>query len=80
MIAGRCTEYLSYLFKMDNKTLGLPKNLSREEIIALAHLLLKNPISDKWKEISKRLTPGQKNRIHEKPDKIKYSGEKIRSR
>jgi len=38
-----------------------PKNLNDKEIEILSQLVIKNPISDLWKEIARKLTSEQKN-------------------
>jgi len=49
-----------------------PKNLTELDVEKLAELVIKNPISDIWKQISKNLTSEQKNRINRKVDSINY--------
>jgi hypothetical protein len=43
------------------------------EIEILSQLVIKNPISDLWKQIASKLTAEQKVRINKKIDRIKYS-------
>lgn len=50
-----------------------PRNLNDEEIEILSQLVIKNPISDLWKQIASNLTSEQKIRINKKIDRIKYS-------
>lgn len=50
-----------------------PKNLNDEEIELLSQLVIKNPISDLWKQIASKLTSEQKMRTNKKIDNIKYS-------
>jgi hypothetical protein len=50
-----------------------PKNLNDEEIEILAQLVIKNPISDLWKQIATKLTSEQKVRINKRIESIKYS-------
>ncbi len=50
-----------------------PKNLNDEEIETLSQLVIKNPISDLWKQIARKLTSEQKIRINKRIDSIKYS-------
>lgn len=49
-----------------------PKNLTELDVEKLAELVIKNPISDNWKQISKNLTAEQKNRINRKVDTKNY--------
>lgn len=49
-----------------------PKNLNDKDIEILAKIVIKNPISDLWKQIAKKLTSEQKIRINKKIDSIKY--------
>jgi hypothetical protein len=57
-----------------------PRNLSDEEIEILSQLVIKNPISDVWKQIASKLTSEQKVRINRKIDRKKYSeSEKLSS-
>ncbi len=51
----------------------LPKNLNNEEIEILSQIVIKNPISDLWKQIAGKLTSEQKTRINKKIDSVKYS-------
>lgn len=50
-----------------------PRNLNDEEIEILSQLVIKNPISDLWKQIATKLTSEQKIRINKKIDIKKYS-------
>lgn len=50
-----------------------PRNLNDEEIEILSQLVIKNPISDLWKQIASKLTSEQKLRINKKIDSKKYS-------
>lgn len=50
-----------------------PRNLSDNEIEILSLLVIKNPISDVWKQIASKLTSEQKVRINKKIDSKKYS-------
>jgi hypothetical protein len=50
-----------------------PKNLNDEEIEILSQIVIKNPISDLWKQIARKLTSEQKIRINKRIDSIKYS-------
>ena len=50
-----------------------PRNLNEEEIEILSELVIKNPISDLWKQIASKLTSEQKIRINKKIDSKKYS-------
>ena len=50
-----------------------PRNLSNDEIETLAQLVIKNPISDLWKQIAVRLTSEQKLIINKKIEAKKYS-------
>lgn len=43
-----------------------PRNLSDNEIKILSQLVIKNPISDVWKQIASKLTSEQKVRINKK--------------
>lgn len=49
-----------------------PRNLSEEEINYLAELVIKNPISDAWKRIAKKLTSQQKIRVQKKVELKSY--------
>lgn len=50
-----------------------PRNLNDEEIEILSQLVVKNPISDLWKQIASKLTSEQKLRINKKNDNKRYS-------
>ncbi|WP_291143422.1 hypothetical protein [Flavobacterium sp. UBA7680] len=50
-----------------------PRNLNDEEIEILSQLVIKNPISDLWKQIAVKLTSEQKVRINKKIESKKYS-------
>ena len=50
-----------------------PKNLTNLDVEELAVLNIKNPISDLWKKIAKKLTPEQKVRINKKIESLNYS-------
>lgn len=50
-----------------------PKNLNDDEIEILSQLVIKNPISDLWKQIARKLTSEQKIRINKRIDSVKYS-------
>lgn len=50
-----------------------PKNLNDQEIEILSQLVIRNPISDLWKQIAGKLTSEQKVRINKKVDSKKYS-------
>ncbi|MEO6177165.1 MAG: hypothetical protein ABIP27_18570 [Flavobacterium circumlabens] len=50
-----------------------PRNLSDNEIEILSQLVIKNPISDVWKQIASKLTSEQKVRINKKINSKKYS-------
>ncbi|PKB43042.1 hypothetical protein AX016_1224 [Cellulophaga sp. RHA19] len=50
-----------------------PKNLTNLDVEKLAILNIKNPISDLWKKISKKLTSEQKVRINKKIENLNYS-------
>ena len=49
-----------------------PRNLNDQEIELLSELVIKNPISDLWKQIASRLTSEQKIKINKKIDGKKY--------
>jgi len=49
-----------------------PKNLNDQEIELLSELVIKNPISDLWKQIAGKLTSEQKVRINKKIESKKY--------
>ena len=50
-----------------------PRNLNDEEIEILSQLVIKNPMSDLWKQIATKLTSEQKIRINKKINSKKYS-------
>lgn len=50
-----------------------PRNLNDAEIELLSQLVIKNPISDLWKQIASKLTSEQKVRINKKIESKKYS-------
>jgi len=49
-----------------------PRNLNDQEIELLSELVIKNPISDLWKQIASKLTSEQKVRINKKIESKKY--------
>tara|TARA_R110002012_G_scaffold321458_1_gene549289 strand:- start:675 stop:1037 length:363 start_codon:yes stop_codon:yes gene_type:complete len=49
-----------------------PKNLTEQDVEKLASLVIKNPISDLWKQIAKKLTSEQKVRINKKVESTNY--------
>jgi hypothetical protein len=53
-----------------------PRNLNDQEIELLSQLVIKNPISDLWKQIASKLTCEQKIRINKKIDGKKIDGKK----
>lgn len=50
-----------------------PRNLSDEEIELLSQLVIKNPISDLWKQIAVKLTSEQKLRINKRIERKNYA-------
>ena len=50
-----------------------PRNLNDQEIELLSELVIKNQISDLWKQIAVKLTSEQKVRINKKIESKKYS-------
>ena len=49
-----------------------PKNLTELDVEKLAILNIKNPISDLWKKIARKLTSEQKVRINKKIESLNY--------
>ncbi|QSB25365.1 hypothetical protein [Flavobacterium sp. CLA17] len=64
---------MKQLFMKDFNPDEFPRNLSDNEIEILSLLVIKNPISDVWKQIASKLTSEQKVRINKKIDSKKYS-------
>lgn len=52
---------------------SFPRNLSHDDIVTLAEVAMRFPLSEQWQAIARHLTPEQKVQINEKIDSIKQS-------